>query len=378
MPEDTILDNAALVLPDGLCRGALRIRDGYITAIDTGAATRGGEDMEGDYLLPGLVELHTDTLERHIEPRPGVDWPHAAAIVAHDRELASHGITTVFDAMRVGSLAEGAGRDGAYARALSGELMAMRDAGALAISHFLHLRAELCSETLTAELDAFAPGDRVRLVSIMDHTPGARQFRDLAQLRRYHEGKGGGGADFEAHVARLQSLGERVRDAHERVAVDAAGRLGATLASHDDTEPEHAARASGIGARLAEFPTTERAARACRAHALAVMIGAPNLIRGGSHSGNVAGRDLAGAGLIDILSSDYVPAALLSGAFQLGEIMGDPPAGIRAVTEAPARAAGLTDRGRLAPGLRADLLRVRVIAGVPVPRGTWVLGRRVA
>ena len=376
----TILANATLVLPDAVTRGALVLEGSRIARVEPGQGVpAGARDLRGDWLLPGLVELHTDTLERHIEPRPGVDWPHAAAILAHDRELAAHGITTVFDAMRVGSMHGGSGRDGAYARALARELLALVDDGALTISHLLHLRAELCSETLCEELEAFVPGDRVGLVSIMDHTPGARQFRDLAALRRYHRTDSEADeAAFEAHIARLQALGARMRDDHERAAIAAARRLGAVLASHDDTTPAHVAHAAEAGVRLAEFPTTEEAARACRAAGLAVMAGAPNLIRGGSHSGNVAGRALARAGLIDILSSDYVPAALLAGAFTLGDLIGDRAAGIAAVTAAPARVAGLGDRGRLQAGLRADLVRVRVLAGVPVPRATWVAGRRVA
>jgi len=375
----TILANATLVLPDGPMRGALTLEGGRISRLEPGGGVPAGAcDLQGDWLMPGLVELHTDTLERHIEPRPGVDWPHAAAILSHDRELAAHGITTVFDAMRVGSMRGAGGRDGSYARALSRELLALVDAGALSISHFLHLRAELCSETLSEELDGFHAEDRVGLLSIMDHTPGARQFRDLAALRRYHHGGAAGEAEFEAHVARLQALGARMRTEHEHAAIAAAGRLGAVLASHDDTTPEDVARAGGIGVRLAEFPTTEAAARACRAAGIAVMAGAPNLIRGGSHSGNVAGRDLARAGLIDILSSDYVPGALLVGAFTLAGMIGDLAAGVAAVTAAPARAAGLADRGRLETGLRADLVRVRMLAGVPAPRATWVAGRRVA
>ena len=165
---------------------------------------------------------------------------------------------------------------------------------------------------------------------------------------------------------------------HEAAAVEAARRFGATLASHDDTTAAHVATSAAHGITVAEFPTTHEAAAACRAYGIAVIMGAPNLIRGGSHSGNVAAADLADSGLLDILSSDYVPAALLQGAVALGLRWGDMARGIATVTDAPARAAGLTDRGRLAPGLRADLLRFRLVAGMPVTRELWVQGRRVA
>jgi len=329
--------------------------------------------------MPGLIELHTDNLERHIQPRPGVDWPHAAAIIAHDAELAGVGITTVFDALRVGSLISRSQGAREYARGMADEILAAREAGMLRISHRLHLRAEVCSETLTQELERFGPADRVGIVSLMDHTPGQRQFADLAQYRRYLRGKYGLSEDeFLAHVEAQRALGDRVRSAHEAAAVSAARRFGAALASHDDTTEGHVAASAAQGVALAEFPTTATAAGACVAQGIAVMMGAPNLIRGGSHSGNVAARDLAEAGLLDILSSDYVPSALLGGALMLGDQWGDTARGIATVTQGPARAVGLNDRGTLTEGLRADVIRVRRFGAAGAVRGTWVAGVRVA
>jgi alpha-D-ribose 1-methylphosphonate 5-triphosphate diphosphatase len=375
---ETILNNAVLVLPDGTLQGHLVIRDGLIADMGAGRV-QGGEDCEGDLLIPGLIELHTDNLERHIQPRPGVDWPHAAAIIAHDAELASVGITTVFDAMRVGSIPSGIGRYKAYARGLSRELLELRTQGALRISHFLHLRAEVCSETLIEEMALFGPEDRVGIVSLMDHTPGQRQFRDIDKLRAYVMGKNNiTEAQFVEHVARLREMRARFGEAHEAAAVAEARRYGAVLASHDDTTADHVAVSAGHGIRLAEFPTTPEAAAACRAHGIAIMMGAPNLIRGGSHSGNVAAAELAGMDLLDIVSSDYVPASLLTSALRLGEIWGDLARGIATVTAAPAQAAGLSDRGRIAPGLRADLVQLRPVAGSAVVRGVWSAGRRAA
>jgi len=378
---ETILANATLVLPGEVLRGSLKLAGGRIAAIDPGAAVPAGAiDCAGDILAPGLIELHTDNLERHIQPRPRVDWPHAAAIVAHDAELAGVGITTVFDAMRVGSVVTNTkSRYDKYARGLASELLAMRASGALRISHFLHLRAEVCSETLVAELEEFGPEDRVGIVSLMDHTPGQRQFRDVSKLAQYVMGKHNlTEEDFAQHVANLQRLRDIYGDDHEAAAVAEARRFGAVLASHDDTTAGQVATSAGYGIRLAEFPTTAEAARACRDHGIAVMMGAPNLIRGGSHSGNVAARDLAEAGLLDILSSDYVPAALLNGALMLADLWGDLARGIATVTVAPAAAAGLADRGRIEPGARADVIRVARAGGTAVVRGSWVQGGRVA
>ncbi|MBU9700071.1 alpha-D-ribose 1-methylphosphonate 5-triphosphate diphosphatase [Rhodobacteraceae bacterium HSP-20] len=375
---ETVLTNARIILPDSILHGSVLIRDGLIVDLSD-TPTRAGEDLEGDLLLPGLIELHTDNLERHIEPRPKVGWPRAAAIIAHDAELASVGITTVFDALRVGSVKSKKANYGEYARALADEIMALRDTGALRISHKIHLRAEVCSETLIDELAKFGPEDGIGIVSLMDHTPGQRQFRDMTQLKNYVCGKHGfSDAEFRDHIAAQKALSDRFATAHEQAAVTEARRFGAVLASHDDTTPDHVTQSAQHGATFAEFPTTVEAAQSCRDHGIAVMMGAPNLVRGGSHSGNVAAQALAQSDLLDIVSSDYVPSSLLSAALMLGDLWDDLPRGIATVTAAPAQAARLTDRGQIATGKRADLIRVRRFGTAGMLRSTWVEGRRVA
>lgn len=382
MTEEFVLANATLVLPEETVTGSVRVRDGLITDIGTGSGVpAGASDLGGDYLAPGLIELHTDNLERHITPRPKVDWPHHAAISAHDAELASVGITTVFDALRVGSIVSGHAKHyKRYARSLADEILAMRSAGTLRISHHLHLRAEICSETLIEELGEFGEGDRVGIVSLMDHTPGQRQFSDLEKFADYVIGKHGMSRQgFEDYVAYLEGLQARLGAAHEAGAVDAARRYGAVIASHDDTTAGQVAVSAGHGVTVAEFPTTEEAAAACEASGIAVIMGAPNLVRGGSHSGNVAAHTLAEKDTLDILSSDYVPSSLLLAALQLGDLWGDLPRGMRTVTKNPARSVRFDDRGTIEIGKRADLLRFRRLpSGVPVPQATWSHGNRVS
>lgn len=380
MKTEIVLANAQLVLPDEVVTGHLVIRDGLIAEIDSGAPPRAAIDCDGDYLIPGLVELHTDNLERHISPRPKVQWPHHAAIVAHDAELAGCGITTVYDAIRVGSIVEGQRGDyHRYARSMADEILSMRDKGALKISHHLHLRAETCSETLLEELSEFGPEDRVGIVSLMDHTPGQRQFRDMQKFEDYVCGKHGLSREgFEDYCQFLFDLHARLGEKHEAAAVEAAKRYGAVLASHDDTTAAQVAVSAGHGIRLAEFPTTVEAAQACHAEGIKVIMGAPNLVRGGSHSGNVSARELAEHDLLDIISSDYVPSALLLSAVQLGEFWGDMARGIATVTRAPARATGLKDRGALEIGQRADLVRFGMRGGVPALHSVMVQGERVA
>lgn len=267
---------------------------------------RAAIDCSDEYIAPGLIELHTDNLECHIQPRPGVYWPHAAAIYAHDAELAGCGITTVFDAMRVGSIP---------ARKLANELMTQVTSRTLRISHYLHLRAEICSETLLNEMAAFDTRDRVRLISLMDHTPGQRQFHDTAMLETYLRSKVQmSDRDIATYFQELHELSARNGARHEAGAVAFAAQLNAVLASHDDSTRDEVTRSAAHGIQLAEFPTTWEAADECRFHGIDTIMGAPNLIRDESHSGNIAALDLANAGLLDIVSSDYVPSALLPAA----------------------------------------------------------------
>jgi alpha-D-ribose 1-methylphosphonate 5-triphosphate diphosphatase len=378
--DNVCLANATLVLPHQEVHGSITIEQGVISDIRSGAQVPSGAiDCGRDYVLPGLIELHTDNLERHIEPRPGVDWPHLPALISHDAELASTGITTVFDALRVGSISNTSAGLGAYARTLADELLAARSSNAFKISHFIHLRAEICSETLLEELDQFGIEDRVGIVSLMDHTPGQRQFRDLTALRVYMSKKRNmNDAEFEEHIAFLKTLQARIGRQHETGAIAHASRLRAVLASHDDTTQDQVETSLSNGVTFAEFPTTLEAAQSCRKNGIAVMMGAPNLVRGGSHSGNVSAAALADADLLDIISSDYVPSALLLSVFQLAKQWNNLPRAVLCATRNPANAVGLKNRGALKQGYRGDVLRVSASGTTPMLRGVWSHGSRVA
>lgn len=369
------LANGRIITAERVFTGAVTLCDGHIVDVSEGSRVPAGAlDLEGDFLIPGLVEVHTDNLERHIEPRPKVHLPHRPAILAHDGELASCGITTVFDALRIGMRSH----ETPYARQVASELLELRGEDALRVRHMLHLRAEICSETLPEELDAFDESDRVRLVSLMDHTPGQRQFRDVEKLKVYYVGKRGFTVtEFQTFCTAQAALRDRVGDLHEQTTVAAAARLGATLASHDDTTAEHVAHSAAMGIHLAEFPTTVEAAEACHAADIRIIMGAPNIMRGGSHSGNVSALDLAERSLLDIVSSDYVPSALIQSAFRLAALWDDLPRAIATVTRNPADATGLKDRGRIETGALADVVRVRPLRDTPVIRGVWRDGRQV-
>ncbi|MBB4123115.1 alpha-D-ribose 1-methylphosphonate 5-triphosphate diphosphatase [Martelella radicis] len=380
MSAETVFTNARIVTEDRIVDGTLVIRDGKIAEISEGNVAE-AEDFGGDLLIPGLVELHTDHLEGHYAPRPGVRWNKIAAIQAHDAQVAASGITTVFDCLRLGS-DDTDGFEAGEMRAMADAIIQAEREDRLKAQHFLHLRCEVSAANVMEHFAAFEDEPHVRLASMMDHAPGQRQFADLQQYRRYYKPKRGLDDDaFERFVARRQAASEAYADKHRRMIADHCSKNGISIASHDDATTAHVDEAIALGVRIAEFPTSFDAARASHAAGLSVLMGAPNVVRGKSHSGNIAARDLAAAGVLDVLSSDYVPFSLLHAPFILA---GDEEAGISLpqaiamVTATPARAAGLADRGRIAEGLRADLVRVKRTEDVPVVRAVFSLGKRVA
>jgi alpha-D-ribose 1-methylphosphonate 5-triphosphate diphosphatase len=380
--EDLVLANARIVLADRVIdNGWLAVADGCIAEVGEGAPPERGVDMAGDLVMPGLVELHTDHLEAHYAPRPKVYWNPVGAVVSYDGQLATSGITTVLDSLRVWREEGAEDVDGAAAT-LAAAIATARDADLLRISHFLHLRCEVPMPSVVVDARELIGRPDVRLVSLMDHTPGQRQFRDERKLRDYYRGKSGGMTDAELDVLFAKRLAYQAAHAEPnfRALVGLAQQHAVPLASHDDTTLEHVRQAVLDEVAIAEFPTTIEAAAALHESGIRVLMGAPNLVRGASHAGNVATADLAAAGLLDVMSSDYMPASLLTAALRLpAVVLGIDLAGaIRTVTKTPAAAVGLDDRGEILPGKRADLIRVRVVGEVPMVRSVWTAGVRVA
>jgi alpha-D-ribose 1-methylphosphonate 5-triphosphate diphosphatase len=382
LSESFVLGNARVVLADRVLEpGWVAVEHGAVAAFGEGPAPAGAVDAGGDVIMPGLIELHTDHIEAHYMPRPKVYWDPVAAVVSYDAQLATCGITTVLDSLRVWR-EEGISDVGGEAAILADAIAAARDADMLRCSHFLHLRCEVPMPDVVEEAKALIDRPEVRLVSLMDHTPGQRQFRDADKLRTYYRSKSGGLTDAELDVlfAERHAFAERHSAVNYRAVVALARARGARLASHDDTTLEHVAQSIADQVAIAEFPTTLEAARASHAAGIRVLMGAPNLVRGSSHSGNVGTAELAREGLLDVLSSDYMPASLLMAAFRLPQVVPaiDLPQAVRTVTLTPAEAVGLDDRGEIAAGKRADLLRVRVTRDIPVVRAVWRAGERVA
>jgi alpha-D-ribose 1-methylphosphonate 5-triphosphate diphosphatase len=371
-----ILTDAALALPGAVMAGTLVVRDGRILEVQPGrSAAPGAIGLDGDLLIPGIVDLHTDNLERQVQPRINARWPSRSALMAHDAQCAVAGVTTVLDALCLGDLGFEKDRVRTFREGVA-DIDALADTGLLRAEHFLHLRCEIPAPDMLALFDPVAEHPRVRMVSLMDHTPGVGQYADLDHYRKLRRDSGTAANEVEQRIVELQAQRGRLRDGNRRAVLARLVGRHVALASHDDRTAVEVAENLADGITVSEFPVTMEAAAAARAQGMQVIAGAPNLVRGGSHSGNVAVAALLEAAAVDALASDYVPTSLIEAAFH--RAAGTLPDAVALVTDRPARIAGLADRGRLAPGLRADLVRVRLHEGLPVVRAVWRAGERVA
>lgn len=378
--SDLVFTNAQVVTADTVFDGTVHVRDGRVDDVATGQSNLSSAiDLEGDYLLPGFVELHTDNLEKHFAPRPGVVWPPVPAALAHDAQIAAAGITTVFDALAVGDLNENSAR----LRNLKNMSSALAEAGErnlLRADHMIHLRCEVSHSKAVEIFDDYVDAATVRLVSLMDHTPGQRQFTCMDTYKRYYQGKYGMTDDELARFVEVKRESqERYSAPHRATIVDRCRARDITMASHDDATVEHVDEAIENGVTISEFPTTVESASKAHGAGLSVLMGAPNLVLGGSHSGNVSAMDLAQRKVLDILSSDYVPSSMIQGVFMLWQSGSKPtlPAAVATVSTTPARAVGLDDRGEIAMGRRADLVRVSMADDTPTVVSVWRQGHRV-
>ncbi len=377
---ETVFRNARLVLPDEVVTGSVRIAGDTIGAIDSGPSQL-GEDFGGDYLIPGLVELHTDHLENHYRPRPGVYWNPLGALQAHDVQIAGSGITTVFDSVRIGSDPETPGGMGDHVEVLVTAINEGMADGRLKADHLIHLRCELPAHDVVDDFERFVDQKLVKLASVMDHTPGQRQYQTVGKYIEYYKEKLRlSDKEMEDFIAARHAEQAEYSDKHRKAILKRGLAAGLAFASHDDATDEHVAESVADGVSIAEFPTTMIAAEHSHQAGLAVLMGAPNVVRGGSHSGNIAAVDLAREGCLDVLSSDYIPGALIHAAFMLPEVAENItlPAAIRMVSGTPAKAAHLNDRGEIVAGKRADLVRVRMHGEMPVIKGVWRQGQRVS
>ena len=380
MLNEQIFTNARVVTGDAVFSGTVAVREGLIVEVDSGRSQLSqAQDLQGDYLLPGLIELHTDNLEKHLSPRPGVDWPSTSAVISHDAQIVAAGITTVFDALSIGDI-NPKGKRMQQLPSMLAAIVAASDAGLTRAEHLLHLRCEVSHPDTLSVFRDLVDQPLVKLVSVMDHAPGQRQFALESKYREYYMGKYHmSSQEMDGFIVEQVANSIEYADRYRRAIVELCLARGLSIASHDDATMAHVEESAGFGMNIAEFPTTLEAARGCRRLGMSVLMGAPNIVRGGSHSGNVAAASLAKEGLLDILSSDYYPASLLQSAFMLAEQDNDCglPQAMNMVSRTPALAAGLADRGEIRTGLRADLIQARSHGNLPVIDKVWRQGKRV-
>ena len=379
LTTETILKNAQIVLHDEIRLGSIRFDASGILDISSGPSGVAGEDCDGDFVIPGLVELHTDNVERHFQPRPNVFWPnHHAAVLAHDAEMASAGVTTVFDALSIGDYD---GNNHARRALFSGMVQGVTEAmaqGACKIEHHLHFRCELSDPRLLETLEPLAQSHPVALASLMDHTPGQRQWRDTTTLKSYMARNGMTDLEIEESLAKRIARGSRYAPQNWTAVLALFAGKDVVLATHDDTTIADIDQGADAGIRISEFPCSLEAAQHARRKGMRTIGGAPNIVRGGSHSGNVSIMDLAKAGILDALSSDYVPSSLLQAVFTVAQELERPLYEmVRLVTSNTARMVGLDDRGVIAPGKRSDLVRLHHRGAAPAVQAVYAQGRRV-
>lgn len=355
-----IINNVKLVLENEVVSGSLEVQNGEIRAFaESQSRLPEAMDGEGGWLLPGLIELHTDNLDKFFTPRPKVDWPAHSAMSSHDALMVASGITTVLDAVAIGDVRDGGDRLENLEKMINA-IEETQKRGVNRAEHRLHLRCELPHHTTLPLFEKLVQREPVTLVSLMDHSPGQRQFANREKYREYYQGKYSlTDAQMQQYEEEQLALAARWSQPNRESIAALCRARKIALASHDDATHAHVAESHQLVSVIAEFPTTFEAAEASRKHGMNVLMGAPNIVRGGSHSGNVAVSELAQLGLLDILSSDYYPASLLDAAFRVADDQSNRftlPQAVKLVTKNPAQALNLQDRGVIGEGKRADLV----------------------
>jgi alpha-D-ribose 1-methylphosphonate 5-triphosphate diphosphatase len=378
MNQETILTNAILVLPDETVSGTITLHGQVIADIQAGRSQSARAiDCGGDTIIPGVVDVHTDNLERQVQPRSLARWPSRSAMVAHDAQCAAAGVTTVLDALCLGDLGFDKERIKTFQDGVV-DLDALTEAGLLKADHFLHLRCEVPAVDMLELFDPVADHPLVRMISLMDHSPGVGQYANMDFYRKLRRQGGLDDATVDRRIKEMQEQRARLRDPNRKALLDRVRGRSVALASHDDRTEEEIAENVADGISISEFPVSMAAATAAKRAGMQVIAGAPNIVRGGSHSGNVNAVDLLRAEAVDAFASDYVPPSLVEAAFQCAREEGIfLPAAVAMISDHPARMSGLPDRGRLETGMRADLVRVRLHGTLPIVRQVWRAGERV-
>jgi alpha-D-ribose 1-methylphosphonate 5-triphosphate diphosphatase len=359
-----------LVLPDGEIRGELTIEDGVIVSVQKEGAqeSRPDEtviDAEGGWVLPGLIDVHCDAIEKEVEPRPNTLFPMDMAFLQFERKLAGHGITTMLHSL---SLGVGLSLRGEHLVQEMIELIAaMREERAM-IRHGVHLRYEVSHLSGIELAQRMLSEGRLDYLSLMDHAPGQGQYRRPGAFERYVMKNQGVTLDEVAVIVEeLQERRQQVDWSKLKALTAQARANGIAVASHDDDSADTVARSLAFSATVSEFPLSLDTARYARQQGMDVCVGAPNIVRGGSHDGNMNAAEAVREGAANMICSDYHPASLLHAIFQL-ESEGVPLwQAANMASLHPARSMGRDNElGSLEPGKRADVIVVRKHRDIPL------------
>lgn len=371
------LTGARVVLPDAVLEdAAVLIEDGVIAAIDPESG-KGAQaiDLRGKTLIPGMIDLHCDALEKEVEPRPNVHFPLDFACAQADKRNAAAGVTTVYHALSFANEELGV-RNNAFAASVARAVHAWNPHGL--VDNRVHCRYEVTDPTAPEILLELMAANEMHLLSVMDHSPGQGQFKDIAAYRdylarTYKKSEGELDALVENKLTQAEGAMARIR-----LLIDAAKAQGIRIASHDDDTPEKVETLHGLGVGISEFPINLESARAARERGMSTVFGAPNILRGKSQSGAIRALDAVMAGVADCLCADYHPATLVVAVFRLPELADITLAdAVRLVSANPARAAGLTDRGEILVGKRADLVAVAHVNGLAQASVVFSAGKPV-
>lgn len=369
------LTRAQVVLENEVLNdAAVLVEDGVIVAINPQQAGSAEEvDLQGQTLIPGMIDLHCDALEKEVEPRPGVHFPLDFACAQADKRNAAAGVTTVFHALSFANHELGV-RNNAFAAEIARAVHAWQPHAL--VDNRVHCRYEVTDPTAPPVLLDLMEKGEVHLLSVMDHSPGQGQFKDIAAFRDYLA------RTYRKNDTELDAiLAEKLLQAEGAMAriellLQAAHSHGIRVASHDDDSAQKVTALHGLGVGISEFPVNMEAALAARAHGMPTVFGAPNILRGKSQSGSIRALDAVVADVADCLCADYAPAALIVAVFGLPQLADIGLAdAVRLVSVNPARAAGLDDRGSIKAGKRADLVSVAHINGLAQASRVWVGGR---
>ncbi len=379
------IKNALIVTPTEVLEGQVLLTNGatILDLVDQASWTPQADqtviDAEGAWLMPGFIDIHADYIEHMAAPRPTSLMDFRLALREAEKELVTHGVTTMFHSLSFYKSSEFGDNPVRHSKNVRRfiDLIDQLHQGPHLVRHRFHARLEIDNVAALPDLEEFIKDHKVHLLSFMDHTPGQGQYRNLEIFRETLKGyRNLADHEVDAIIDKHQTkevLSFEVLTDLARVALN----HGVAVASHDDDTVEKVSLVKSFGATISEFPITLEVAHEARAQGLATVAGAPNILLGGSHSGNLGAAEAIQAGAVDILCSDYYPAALLHGVFRMVKEYGQTlPAMVALVSTNPAAATGLGGfTGALRPGLRADMLLCRALEdGFPVVEAVFVDG----